>query len=133
MFGLPVEEPHLGYIGWRAILHRGYLDIVPDRSTSIGDKESQDRLLVWVNKPMIFPPPPKRKRPKKVTPWKQMQEAAKYISGSSRENWEVSEGRFVLRANPCASYGYLYIALFERKLTEDTTELSEQTPSTKPN
>jgi hypothetical protein len=114
MFGLNVKEPHIGYIGWRAILHRGFVDIVPDRTTSIGNKESQDRLITWVNKPMIFPPPPKRKRPKKITPWKQMHEAAKYMSGASDVNWEVNEGSFVLRANPCASYGYLYIALFER-------------------
>ena len=119
MFGLTVKEPYLGYIGWRAILSRGYVDIVPNRGSSLGSSESQERLLTWVNKPMILPPLPKRKRPRKVTPWKQMTEAAKNMSGSDRENWEVCEGPFVLRCNPCASYGYLYIALFEREPTND--------------
>jgi hypothetical protein len=112
-FGLRVEEKHVGYIGWRAILSRGYVDIVPNRGSVVGCEESQKRLLKWVNAPQLLPPLPKRKRPRKVTPWKQMQEAAKSMCGSDREGWEIREGNFVLRANPCASYGYLYIALFE--------------------
>jgi hypothetical protein len=113
MFGLHVTESHDGYIGWRAIHQRGYVDIVPNRGSHHGSEESQDRLLKWVNKPMILPPLPKRKRPRKVTPWKQMTDAAKDMSGSDREPWEVRDGNFVLRCNPQASYGYLYIALYE--------------------
>lgn len=120
MFGLPVEESYIGYVGWRAILQRGRVIIVPNRTSSIGDKKSQYRLFAWVNKPMVLPPLAKRKRPRKVTPWKQLHEAANTMTSSSRESWEISEGPFVLRANPRASYGYLYIALFERNLSTDS-------------
>lgn len=119
MFGLTIKEPYVGYIGWRAIFHRGHVDVVPNRASLIGDNQSHERLLEWVNLKMVLPPPPKRKRPVKVTPWAQMQAAASNMSASSDENWELSEGPFVLRANPCASYGYLYIALFERDLREE--------------
>jgi hypothetical protein len=119
MFGLPVEEKFVGYVGWRAILHRGNIDILSDRTSGFGEREVQGRLLTWVNKPRILPPPPRRKRPRKVSPWKSLQEAAKNMSGASNEEWELREGSFVLRASPCGSYGYLYIALFELDTNSD--------------
>lgn len=113
MFGLPILEKHDGYIGWRAIFKGKYIDIVPDRNSSHGHDASQNRLLAWVNKPVKVVPPGK-KRALKVTPWKRMQEAAEAnLSPSKAERWEYREGNFVLRCNTNASYGYLYIALFE--------------------
>jgi len=112
MFGLSVKEKHDGYIGWRAILKGGYIDIVHNRCYAKGRTESQDRLMAWVNKPMLVVPPGK-KRAIKVTPWKRMQNAAHLHSPSRYNDWEYREGNFVLRCNTCASHGYLYIALFE--------------------
>ncbi len=127
MFGLRVTESHDGYIGWRAIFTRGYVDIVPNRGSSHGNEESIQRLLKWANTPRKLPPPPKKKRPRKVTPWKQLlEDTPNELSTSETKTWEVSEGNFVLRANPCSSYGYLYVALFER--TEEPAEVPTPEP-----
>lgn len=112
-FGLRIDEPHNGYIGWRAIYTHRCIDIVPDRVSRHGEEASIDRLIAWSNK--------KPKGRKQLTPWQKMHdEVPKRLSGSSHECWEHREGNFVLRACPCASYGYLYIALFEIKDTDET-------------
>ena len=116
MFGLSVSEKHDGYIGWRAIYQGRYIDILPDRGSEHGSCASQERLLEWVNKPVKVVPPGK-KRALKVTPWKRMNtEVPGKLSGSKAERWEYREGNFVLRCDTNASYGYLYIALFEESL-----------------
>jgi hypothetical protein len=108
-FGLVVREPHSCYVGWRAIYKTGFIDTLPDRTSRRGDDKDVERLFDWVDKPARLEG---EKRGK--SPWKRMQEQVpRKLSGSDRENWEFREGNFVLRANPQASHGYLYIALFE--------------------
>ena len=114
MFGLSVSEKHDGYIGHRAIFTRGFIDVLPNRGSMHGSEDSVNRVIAWANKERKLPPHPGKKRPRKITPWKQMlEEAPKKLSTSSHDNWEIREENFVLRCNPNASYGYLYIALFE--------------------
>lgn len=115
MFGLSITEKHDGYIGHRAIFTRGYIDVLPNRGSMHGSKESVDRVIAWASKERKLPPHPGKKRLRKITPWSQMlEEAPKKLSSSSRDNWEICEGDFVLRCKPNAYYGYLYIALFEK-------------------
>jgi len=108
MFGLRITEPHVGYVGWRAIYNNRYIDILPDRASQSGDEEEINRLFVWVNKPCKVG---EEKRGK--SPWKRMlKEVPEQLSTTDRGTWEFRIGDNYLRASPNASYGYLYIALF---------------------
>lgn len=123
MFGLRVTETHDGYIGHRAIYNGRFIDILPDRGSSHGTDESIARIVAWANKERKLQPPPGKKRLIKITPWKQMmREVPNDLSTSENRAWELREGNFVLRCNPQASYGYLYIALFELKENADLFE-----------
>lgn len=117
MFGLPVEENHSARLGWRAIFTGGYVDIVPGRGSEFGDEKEIEALLDWVNSKITLPPPRGKKRPVKTTPWGRMcKEAPLELSQSDEKNleWVSDDGTMVLRCNPRASYGYLYISLFKK-------------------
>ena len=113
MFGLRVTAPHDGYVGHRAIFNGRHIDILPNRASAHGSSDSIGNVVSWANKKRAIPVPGK-KRPRKISPWEQMMlDAPKVLSTRDDTDWEIKEGNFVLRCNPQASYGYLYIALFE--------------------
>lgn len=111
MFGLQIESPHDGYIGWRAILQRGGMDIPPHCSMVYGAREVRKGIAKWLDKPVSLADG-KRKR----SPWKRLLDWVEKgaVDPSSYVVFEVAEGGYVLRACPRASYGYLYIAAFRR-------------------
>jgi len=117
MFGLRVTEPHDAWLGWRAIFIGGHVDIIPGRGGSRGSEEDKKLLLAWVNKEILLDPPKGRKRKIKTSRFKQMCEQAPLELRQADDKvieWVGAGGNYVLRCNPQASHGYLYIALFKR-------------------
>jgi hypothetical protein len=120
MFGLRVSEPFTAYVGWRAIYTNRYIDLLPNRGSRSGDEDEIARLIKWVDKPLKVGD---EKRGK--SPWTRMKkEVPDQLSTTSHDTWEFRDGTRCLRASPNASYGYLYIALFNIKdsTTPHTTE-----------
>jgi hypothetical protein len=94
-FGLPMENVTT-YWGARAIYkpHDKYckIDILYDRQSCLGEKADRDELVEWLND--------------KGMPWLK---ANCKMSSSSTERIEFKDGKYIIRATPNASYGYLYI------------------------
>lgn len=99
MYGIEIKEPVIAWIGWRAIHHPGsnWIETLHDRLDSEGIKENKEALIAWANEGA----------------WKAMTDWADTVSGSSSEVFSSMEGNYELRASPKASYGHLYISLFE--------------------
>lgn len=114
-YGLSISDRHYGYVGYRAIFNGLHVDVVHDRGTTYGDHDSINRLLKWANTVRVLPPLPGKKSARKMSPWAQMlKEVPRELGPRDSADWEISEGNYVLRCNPQASCGYLYIALFDR-------------------
>ena len=94
-FGLPMENVNT-YWGARAIYKPSdkYLkiDILHDRQSCLGEKPDRDELVAWLNATGM--------------PW--LKTNCKLYS-DSRDCVEHRDGKFIIKATPNASYGYLYI------------------------
>ena len=100
MFGLDIPECKQ-FWGCRAIFDKnGYIDIVHDRKNSRNLFDSGGMMMEHV-KPFSF------WLDKVALP--ALREWAKNIPTNSREVFEFKTFRFIMRATPNASYGYMYV------------------------
>jgi hypothetical protein len=96
-FGLPMEDVTT-YWGARAIYQPSAktsfmpIDILHDRQSCIGDESAKGALVSWLNTIGL--------------PWLR---ANCKLCPDSRDYVQYKDNRFIIRATPNASYGYLYI------------------------
>jgi len=96
-FGLPMENVTT-YWGARAIYQPSSktnfmpIEILHDRQSCLGEKPDRDELVAWLNTTGM--------------PWLK---ANCRMPSNSSERIEFKDGKFIIRATPNASYGYLYI------------------------
>lgn len=95
-WGLSAPEGVKASWGARAIYKAPTsIDLLWDRQSMDGPEEDQEKLSVWINK--------KGLKGLKVLLKKN------YLGGDEMREVEFRDGGYVIRANPRASYGYLYI------------------------
>lgn len=96
MWGIKAPEGVKASWGARAIYQAPTsIDLLWDRQSSDGLKEDREALSKWVNGKGL---PGLKKILKKD-----------WLGGSEDREVEFKEGGYVIRANPRASYGYLYL------------------------
>ena len=84
-------------LGYRAILHRGAIDIVRDRvARHFPTQEGHDDLLDWYGA--------------KVMSW--LDNLTCTLRGNDPETYALDEGPFHARASAQASCGYLYVTVW---------------------
>jgi hypothetical protein len=91
---VPDDAPNMW--GARAIFKNGIVDIVPDRHSLSATYEPM-KFMKWLQK--------------KGLKW--LEKEAKCLRGNREELVSLDDGKFHLRANTNASYGYLYITAWE--------------------
>lgn len=101
MFGLSLKEETNVYWGARAI-YKGYtdnyrVDLLPDRQHYEG--EDDQVFLAWLNG--------------RALPWLRAKVRQLALSTDSNEVLELQEYKYILKASPNGSYGYLYIGAGE--------------------
>lgn len=84
-------------LGYRAILHRGAIDIVQDRvARHFPTQAGHDAILDWYGA--------------KGMNW--LNNLALDLRGNDPTTYALDEGRFHARASAQASYGYLYVSVW---------------------
>jgi hypothetical protein len=111
-FGYPISEEHVGYWGARAI-YQGvrddyHVDVLWNRQDAEG---ASDEFTYWLNY--------------RALPWLRAEMRRACLDTDSDECLELREFKFLLRATPNKSYGYLYIGAAELKVEEVAPRSSE--------
>jgi len=84
-------------LGYRAIFHRGAVDIVQDRvARHFPTQAGHDAILDWYGT--------------RVMSW--LDNLTCTLRGNDPETYALDEGRFHARASAQASYGYLYVTVW---------------------
>lgn len=92
-----IPDDCVAALGYRAILHRGAIDIVHDRvARHLPTQEGHDAILDWYGA--------------KVMNW--LDNLACTLRGNDPETYALDEGPFHARASAQASYGYLYVTVW---------------------
>jgi len=104
-FGFPIDEPRVAYWGARAI-YKGYqddyrIDLLFDRQSA---DDANEEFINWVNN--------------RALPWLRDEVRKQALATDSSKRLEYREFKYVLRATPNGSYGYLYIGAAELEVTE---------------
>ena len=97
-YGLPnlIPDDAVAYFGCRAILKNGIVDILLDRKDcSFNDEKSKKQFATWFEKQL------------KPRGW--ITKEAKLCYGNEDKLHSFDDGKFHIRMNTKASYGYLYI------------------------
>jgi hypothetical protein len=105
MWGISVfPEAQKAATAWgaRAIMDEGF-SLLPDRQSWVGADEPRQALMNWLNTKGL-----------QSLRWTLR---AEQLTQDSRTVITIQNDRYTLKATPNASYGYLYIAAWERELT----------------
>ena len=95
--GVEIPDDCAAALGYRAIFHRGAIDIVQDRvARHFPTQEGHDAILDWYGA--------------KVMNW--LDNLALDLRGNDTEIYALEEGPFHARASAQASYGYLYVTVW---------------------
>ena len=97
VFSAEIPDDCAAALGYRAILHRGAIDIVSDRvARHLPTQEGHDAILDWYGA--------------KVMTW--LDNLACTLRGNDPETYALDEGPFHARVSAQASYGYLYVTVW---------------------
>lgn len=103
-WGLQPPEGCLAAWGARAIYNNREVDILHDRQGTAGDPEEIKKLLKWLNS-------------KGLTGFRKMLKKEDLL-GSDNRVVTYKAGGYVIKANPRASYGYLYLGAWKENPEE---------------
>ena len=113
MWGLTIENAVRAW-GARAIFGKsGRIELLPDRQSWSPDEKPDPGFLHWINKVAL--------------PWLRAEVKKRGILPSGRDELELRQDNYVLKATPNASWGYLYIgagqlAAKEQRRTMDVAQ-----------
>jgi hypothetical protein len=114
MFGYPIEVPRQRYWGARAIFQNGSFSMLPDRQGLDAPQGPETTAFVtWLNCHAL--------------PWLRSEIARVGLTSSMNQELVLKQFKYELRANPNASYGYLYIGAVEHTLVECEPQINPAT------